>query len=65
MAGTLARPAPAAARNDPGAALLELLGFADTIRARQPPRPREPLAFPSLARIARQHRATAIAARGR
>jgi hypothetical protein len=65
MAETIARPAPAARRTDPGAALLELLGFADTIRAAQPPPPREPLGFPSLARIAEQRRATAATARGR
>jgi hypothetical protein len=54
MAGSLGRPPVKAARGDAGAALLELLGFADMVRAGQPPRPREPLAFPALARLARQ-----------
>lgn len=61
MSAALARPAPATRRMDPGAALLELLGFADTIRASQPPRPREPLAFPPLAHLAGRHRAAAAA----
>lgn len=61
MATALARPTPIASRQDPGAALLELLGFADTIRASQPPRPPEPLAFPPLARIAERRQATATA----
>lgn len=60
MASALERPAPVGERGDPGAALLELLGFADTIRASQPPRPHEPLAFPPLARLPkRRHAATA------
>jgi hypothetical protein len=66
MAETIGRPtASAAGRTDPGAALLELLGFADTIRAAQPSPPREPLRFPPLTRIAEQRRATAATARGR
>jgi hypothetical protein len=66
MAETIARPAaPAARRTDPGAALLELLGFADTIRAAQPSPPQEPLRFPPLARIAERRRAAAVAAHGR
>jgi hypothetical protein len=65
MAVTTALPTPPAGRTDPGAALLELLGFADTIRAAQPPRPREPLAFPPLARLAEQRRASAGTARAR
>lgn len=51
MAASVSRPPPAAARGNAGAALLELLGFADMVRAGQPPRPREPLAFPILARL--------------
>lgn len=51
MARTTSRPAPAGARADPGMALLELLGFADAIAASQPSRPREPLAYPPLARL--------------
>ena len=56
MADDLASPAPTAERMDPGAALLELLGFAETIRASQPPRPRAPLAFPPFAPLAEQPR---------
>jgi hypothetical protein len=56
MASTLGKPPPAvAARGDAGAALLELLGFADMVRAGQPPRPFEPLAFPALSHLAEQH----------
>lgn len=59
MAGALGKPPPTGAtREDAGAALLELLGFADMVRAGQPPRPLEPLAFPPLSRLAEQ-RATA------
>lgn len=61
MASELARPAPTTARGDPGATLLELLGFADAIRASQPPRPREPLAFPPLIRVAERHDAAKAA----
>lgn len=50
MASSLAEPQPGA-RGDPGAALLELLGFADMVKAGQPPRPSEPLAYPALARL--------------
>lgn len=63
MASALATPAPATKRGDPGAELLDLLGFADTIRASRPPRPREPLAFPPLARLAEQRRAESLARR--
>jgi hypothetical protein len=62
MASALARPTPPAKRPDPGAALLELLGFADTITASQPSREPEPLAFPPLARVAEQHRTDLAAA---
>jgi hypothetical protein len=55
MAVALGKP-PAGGRADAGAALLELLGFADAVTAGQPPRPFEPLAFPALARLAeRRH----------
>lgn len=54
MASALERPVGTTRRADPGTALLELLGFAATIRASQPPRPREALAFPSLARMVQQ-----------
>lgn len=61
MAMTLARPTPPDERADAGMALLELLGFADAIAAKQPPRAREPLTFPPLARIAEQRAATSSA----
>jgi hypothetical protein len=55
MAVALGEP-PIGVRADAGAALLELLGFADAVTAGQPPRPFEPLAFPTLARLAeRRH----------
>jgi hypothetical protein len=63
MASTLGQPPPTGARADAATALLELLGFADTIRAGQPPRPFEPLAFPVLAELAKR-RADATAAAG-
>ncbi len=63
MAVALGTPA-IGARADAGAALLELLGFADTVRASQPPRPFEPLAFPVLAELAaRRHVAAVVAQR--
>jgi hypothetical protein len=46
---------PAADHTAPGAALMELLGFADMVRASQPRRPFEPLGFPALSRLA-EHR---------
>lgn len=52
MTSSVSRPPANVARGDAGAALLELLGFADTVRAGQPPRPREQLEFPVLARLA-------------
>lgn len=52
MARTLGRSQAPTARGDAGAALMELLGFADTVRASQPPRPFESLAFPALSRLA-------------
>lgn len=64
MADAIGRPAPGAARIEPGVALIELLGFADAIRASQPARPHEPLAFPPLARVA-ERRHVAGAARPR
>jgi hypothetical protein len=41
-------------RADAGAALMELLGFADMVRASRPPRPSEPLRFPALSQLAEQ-----------
>jgi hypothetical protein len=52
MAGALGQAPPPDASTDAGAALRELLGFADAVTAGQPPRPFEPLAFPVLARVA-------------
>jgi hypothetical protein len=61
MAVALGKPSTGG-RSDAGAALIELLGFADMVTAGQPPRPFEPLAFPALARLAeRRH----VAANGR
>lgn len=37
---------------DPGAALIDLLGFADAVAVGQPARQRQPLGFPVLARMA-------------
>lgn len=37
---------------DPGAVLIELLGFADAVAAGQPPRRFQPLEFPLLAKLA-------------
>jgi hypothetical protein len=63
MAGALAQAPPAGARGDAGAALLELLGFADAVTASQPARPFEPLAFPALSHLAEQRATTAAASR--
>jgi hypothetical protein len=49
MARSLQRAAAPRRSVDPGAALIDLLGFADAVAAGQPPRPREPLRFPVLA----------------
>ncbi|MGA9284758.1 MAG: hypothetical protein WBV85_04885 [Solirubrobacteraceae bacterium] len=51
MADSVSRPLVRVPGGDAGAALLELLGFADMVRAGQAPRPREPLAFPVLAHL--------------
>ena len=47
IALTLER-APESGRVDPGAALIDLLGFADAVTRGRPARPFEPLAFPVL-----------------
>jgi hypothetical protein len=62
MAAALQQP-PASRRADPGAALVDLLGFADAVTVNQPPRPFEPLAFPVLARLVEERRGTASARR--
>lgn len=54
MAHSLRQPRSQSEAVDPGTALIELLGFADTVMASQPPRPFEALAFPPLRRIAEQ-----------
>jgi hypothetical protein len=52
------RPGPASSgREDPGAALIDLLGFADAVARSQPPRPYEPLRFPVLSRLVEGRRA--------
>lgn len=63
MANALGEPPVMGARRDAGAALLELLGFADMVRAGQPSQPFEPLAFPVLAHLARQRPVLASAHR--
>lgn len=59
MATALGAPAVGAPA-DAGAVLLELLGFADTVVASQPPRPFEPLGFPVLTELAARHHAVAL-----
>lgn len=55
MALALQRP-PAARPADPGATLIDLLGFADAVTASQPARPFVPLEFPVLSRLAKDRR---------
>ena len=50
MARALQRQ-PAHKPIDPGAALIDLLGFADAVTRAQPPRPPAPLEFPVLSRL--------------
>jgi hypothetical protein len=54
MALTLSQT-PAAGQTDPGAALIDLLGFADAVTRSQPARPFEPLTFPVLHKLV-EHR---------
>jgi hypothetical protein len=61
MAQALQRP-PALRPVDPGAALIDLLGFADAVTRNQPPRPRVPLEFPVLSRLVEGRRSSAGAA---
>jgi hypothetical protein len=61
MALALGRP-PATGSTDPGAALIDLLGFADAVTSSRPARPFEPLEFPVLARLVEDRRASARAA---
>ncbi|HYB22585.1 MAG TPA: hypothetical protein VED41_02230 [Solirubrobacteraceae bacterium] len=65
MAASL-EPTAARALMDPGAALVDLLGFADAVAASRPARPSEPLDFPVLSRLAERRarpRATARSSR--
>ncbi len=58
MALALQRP-PVARSLDPGAALIDLLGFAEAVAGSQPARPFEPLEFPPLARLVQERHAPA------
>lgn len=66
MASSLGQSGAHTDAPDAGAALLELLGFADAVTATQPPRPFAPLAFPVMTQLERQRapgqRATAVVA---
>jgi hypothetical protein len=55
MARELQRP-PAPRPVDPGAALIDLLGFADAVTRNQPPRLPAPLEFPVLSRLIESRR---------
>jgi hypothetical protein len=57
MARALQRP-PAFRPVDPGAALIELLGFADAVTRSQSPRPPAPLEFPVLWRLVEGRRSS-------
>ena len=58
MARALQRP-PVLRPADPGAALIDLLGFTDAVTRSQPPRPFAPLEFPVLARLVEDRRGSA------
>lgn len=58
MAGSL-RQSRASGHEDPGRALVDLLGFADAVTYSQPARPFAPLEFPVLSRLVEHRRATA------
>ncbi|HEY3842468.1 MAG TPA: hypothetical protein VGL48_04385 [Acidimicrobiales bacterium] len=57
MASSLERPPRPAARQDPGDALIDLLGFVAQIKALRPPPTPEPLTFPPLARLREEREA--------
>jgi hypothetical protein len=59
MAQSMARRQASAGGADSGAALIDLLGFADAVARSQPPRPFEPLRFPVLSRLVEDRRAVA------
>jgi hypothetical protein len=61
MARTLQRP-PAGGPVDPGAALIDLLGFADAVARSRPSRPFVPLEFPVISRLVEDCRGAARAA---
>ncbi len=63
MALTLGQ-APAARQRDPGAALIDLLGFADAVTRGLPARPFEPLTFPVLRKLVDDRRGAAGIHRG-
>jgi len=63
MTSVLGKQPSMSDRSDAGAALLELLGFADMVRASQPPRVFEPLTFPALAKLETRRPAAASAHR--
>jgi hypothetical protein len=58
MARTLQRPRMPKQAVDPGAALIDLLGFVDAVARAQPARPDRPLEFPVLARLVAERRAS-------
>ena len=58
MARASMRPS-AGVPEDPGAALIDLLGFADAVTAGQPPRQPQPLRFPALRRLVEERRGAA------
>jgi hypothetical protein len=58
MARNLQRP-PTVRPTDPGAALIDLLGFAEAVTRDQPPRPVAPLEFPVLSRLVEGRRGSA------
>jgi hypothetical protein len=55
MARDLQHP-PALRPVDPGAALIDLLGFTDAVTSNRPPRPPAPLEFPVLSRLIESRR---------
>ncbi len=58
------RRTPATRRANPGAALIDLLGFADAVTRNQPARPFEPLTFPVLRKLVEHRRGAAVMHRG-
>jgi hypothetical protein len=56
------QPLPTVRPVDPGATLIDLLGFADAVTRDQPPRPLAPLEFPVLSRLVESRRARPLPA---